>query len=154
MSEPESWLDPEYIERLKQEIRDDPELSLAVQISQRVGAPVTEVLARWSGWDMALEVAYASIRTEEHIRTCPNCGIDPETMHDASGRRLGTGFAYRLQIDDCSFCAERDELAARLAHEEYRPKPPSLRYVPRLKGEPFAPDQAEFSLGEPPPPEE
>lgn len=152
MSEPDSWLDPDYIERLKNEIRDNPELQLITEIARRANLPASEVMARWSGWDLALEVASTSLRLESEIRSCPSCGIDPDVMLEGTGRNLAQDFAWRLDVHHCSFCAERDELAARLASEAYNPRPPVVRFVPRRVGEPFAPQGGEWSLGEVPEP--
>lgn len=148
-----SWVDPDYIERLKQQIQADGELRLIMDIAHRVGLPASEVQARWSGWDLALEVAYSALKLEAEIRTCPGCGIDPATMLDRHGRNLGKDPAWRLQVQHCDFCAERDELAARVGgrSSDYEPAPPRVRYVPRLGDEPFAPESAEWGLGGAPP---
>jgi len=144
--EPEDWLDPDYLERLKAEIAGDPELRLLAEIGRRVGAPLSEVQRRWTGFDLAVDVALSMLHSEEDLRRCPRCGIDPDTMLDRDRRQLAEHFTHRIEVRTCSFCLERDELAARVSGHEYQKPPPIVRYVPRQGDEPFADEGLQFGV--------
>jgi hypothetical protein len=145
VSEPDDWLDPDYLEGLKAQIAGDYELRLLLEVAFRVGLPLSEVQRRWTALDLAMEVAFASLRADEELRRCPRCGVDADAMLDAGNpHTLGEHFAYRLEVRSCQFCNDRDELAAKLTGEPHRTPPPIVRYVVRQGDEPFVGPEHQF----------
>lgn len=155
-------LTAEFITHLQNLIEGNPEVGLRMAVARRVGLPFSEVAERWSMTDLAYELAWDRREVDNARHRCPGCGIDSRDQLTESGPRgrLGENPAWRLEVRQCPWCEERDELQAKLAKEQYKRPPPSVHYIPALPGEPFfdegqiprpvAPGEPQEPPGEPP----
>ena len=125
-----------HLERL---LDVNPEIGLRMSIARRTHRPMSEVVKRWSMLDLAWELAYDRREIDNARHRCPSCGIDSRDQLTDSGPRAGMGDnpAWRLELTQCPWCEERDELQAKLHGEPYRRPPPHVHYIPALPGEPF-----------------
>lgn len=136
---PPPELTAESIAHLENLLRTNPEVAIRMAIARRSHLPMSRVVKEWSMLDLAWELA-ADRQDVDNVRhRCPSCGIDSrDQLTDSSPRAgLGDNPAWRLEVRQCPWCEEKDELQAKLQGQPYKRPPPHVYYVPALPGEPF-----------------
>lgn len=136
---PPPALTAEFIEHVGRLIETNVEYGLRAQIARRSNLPFSEVAERWSMEDLAVELAMSRREIDDARHRCPTCGIDSrdQLTGPEPWAKLGSNIAWRLEIRQCDWCEEKDELQAKLANKTYKRPPPHVHYVPALPGEPF-----------------
>lgn len=127
----------DQIERAAELFALNPEFALRMRIARRSGLPFSEVAARWSMEDLAMEAGWDQFLMMDRLERCPDCGVKPSEQLTPGGRKMGEHPAWRLEVSRCAWCDEKDELEAKRAGRPYKRRPARVAYVPRRQGESF-----------------
>lgn len=116
------------------EVRQLRDSRQKAEIARRVGLPFSEVEARWSSRDLAMERAVEALQAEEAAERCPSCGMRHEDVTDPATGRLRADVRAKVEEMHCPMCERLQQTEDQL-YKERRPPGRSLILTARQAGE-------------------